>query len=219
MSSSTEARREATPHASQAEPSPAADPTRGIANPAPLGLAAFALTTFVLSLFNAKIAPEALEPVVLPLALFYGGIAQFLAGMWEFRKANTFGATAFGSYGAFWLAFAAYVQFVEPKLLASGASETDVKLATGLFLVGWALFTLYMLIASLRTNAGLIAVFTTLFLTFLLLALADLLGASALGAVGGIVGLVSALCAWYTSAAIVTNETWGRTVLPVGPRS
>jgi succinate-acetate transporter protein len=127
-------------------------PGPGIADPGPLGLAAFALTTFVLSLFNAKIAPEALEPVVLPLSLFYGGIAQFLAGMWEFRKGNTFGATAFGSYGAFWLAFSAYVQFVEPKLTASGASASDVKLATGLFLVGWALFTLYMLLASLRTN-------------------------------------------------------------------
>jgi uncharacterized protein len=190
-----------------------------IADPGPLGLAAFALTTFVLSLFNAKIAPEALEPVVLPLSLFYGGIAQFLAGMWEFRKGNTFGATAFGSYGAFWLAFSAYVQFVEPKLTASGATPSEVKLATGLFLIGWALFTLYMLVASLRTNAGLIAVFLTLFLTFLALALADLLGASGLAVVGGILGLLSALSAWYTSAAIVTNDTWGRTVLPVGPRT
>jgi succinate-acetate transporter protein len=217
MASTTDTRQE-SPRGPQG-PGAEGDPTRGIANPAPLGLAAFALTTFVLSLFNAGIAPESLEPVVLPLALFYGGVAQFLAGMWEFRKANTFGATAFSSYGAFWIAFAAYVQFIEPKLTASGASETDVKLATGLFLVGWALFTLYMLVASLRTNAGLISVFATLFLTFLLLALADLLGASGLAVVGGIVGLVSALCAWYTSAAIVTNETWGRTVMPVGPRS
>src|SRR3954470_7012098 len=139
--------------------------------------------------------------------------------MWEFRKGNTFGATAFGSYGAFWLAFSACVQFVEPKLTASGATPSEVKLATGLFLIGWALFTLYMLVASLRTNAGLIAVFLTLFLTFLALALADLLGASGLAVVGGILGLLSALSAWYTSAAIVTNDTWGRTVLPVGPRT
>jgi succinate-acetate transporter protein len=199
---------------------PVADgPGPKIADPGPLGLAAFALTTFVLSLFNAKIAPEALEPVVLPLSLFYGGIAQFLAGMWEFRKGNTFGATAFGSYGAFWLAFSAYVQFVEPKLTASGATPSEVKLATGLFLIGWALFTLYMFVASLRTNAGIISVFLTLFLTFLALALADLLGASGLAVVGGILGIISALCAWYTSAAIVTNDTWGRTVLPVGPRN
>jgi succinate-acetate transporter protein len=217
MTSTEDMRRERTQHP---EAGPVAEgPGPKIADPGPLGLAAFALTTFVLSLFNAKIAPEALEPVVLPLSLFYGGIAQFLAGMWEFRKGNTFGATAFGSYGAFWLAFSAYVQFVEPKLNASGATPSEVKLATGLFLVGWALFTLYMFVASLRTNAGIISVFLTLFLTFLALALADLLGASALGVVGGILGIISALCAWYTSAAIVTNDTWGRTVLPVGPRT
>ena len=193
----------------------ATDPTRGIADPGPLGLAAFALTTFVLSLFNAKIAPEAIEPVVLPLALFYGGLAQLLAGMWEFRKANTFGATAFTSYGAFWLAFAAYVEFVEPVLKPTGQTE----LATGLFLIGWAVFTGYMLIASLRTTGALIAVFLFLFLTFLLLALGDLTGVSALGVVGGILGLLAALAAWYASAAVVTNATWGRSVLPVGPRS
>jgi succinate-acetate transporter protein len=220
MASRTDPRQESPQGPGQSDPTAAAtDPTRGIADPGPLGLAAFALTTFVLSLFNAGIAPESLEPAVLPLALFYGGIAQFVAGLWEFRKANTFGATAFCSYGAFWLAFAAYVQFIEPKLLASGATESDVKTATGIFLVGWALFTLYMLVASLRTTAGLISVFVTLFLTFLLLAIADLTGASTLAVVGGIVGIVSALCAWYTSAAVVTNETWGRTVLPVGPRS
>jgi succinate-acetate transporter protein len=217
MSSRTEARDQGH---GQADPTAAAtDPTRGIADPGPLGLAAFALTTFVLSLFNAGIAPEALEPAVLPLALFYGGIAQFVAGLWEFRKANTFGATAFCSYGAFWLAFAAYVKFVEPDLMASGVTESQVKTATGIFLVGWALFTLYMLVASLRTTGALVSVFATLFLTFALLAIADLTGADTLATIGGIVGLISALCAWYASAAVVTNETWGRTVLPVGPRS
>jgi succinate-acetate transporter protein len=200
-------------------PETASDPTRGIADPGPLGLAAFALTTFVLSLFNAKIAPENLETLVLPLALFYGGIAQFVAGLWEFRKNNTFGATAFVSYGAFWLAFAAYVQFAEPALKADGATPEDVKLATGLFLIGWAIFTLYMFIASLRTNAGLIGVFLTLFLTFACLAIGDLTGVSAIATIGGVIGIVSALIAWYTSAAIVTNSTWGRSVLPVGARS
>ena len=113
-------------------PSPApAESTPSFADPGPLGLAAFALTTFTLSLFNAGLAPEALEPLVLPLALFYGGLAQFLAGMWEFRKANTFGATAFASYGAFWLAFAAYVQFIEPEMLASGVTEAQVTTPSG----------------------------------------------------------------------------------------
>jgi succinate-acetate transporter protein len=190
-----------------------ADPTKGFADPAPLGLAAFALTTFLLSLFNAGIAPENLEKSVLPLALFYGGLAQLLAGLFEFRKANTFGATAFVSYGAFWLAFAAFVQFVEPAL-----PEADTKTATGLFLLGWAIFTLYMFIASLRTSAVLIAVFGFLFLTFLFLVLGTLLGVSALATVGGILGILTAIAAWYGSFAIVTNSTFGRQVLPTGPR-
>lgn len=220
MSSTTDIREGSTPRGGQADPTAAStDPTRGIADPGPLGLAAFALTTFVLSLFNAGIAPEALEPIVLPLAFFYGGIAQLLAGMWEFRKANTFGATAFVSYGAFWLAFAAFVQFIEPKLKASGAAPADLKTAAGLFLLGWALFTLYMLFASLRTTGALVAVFAFLFLTFALLAVGDLTGTSAIATIGGFVGLITALIAWYASAAVVTNETWGRTVLPVGPRS
>jgi succinate-acetate transporter protein len=219
MSSTTEMRDERTTRTTP-EPAPApADTTATIADPGPLGLAAFALTTFVLSLFNAGLAPEALEPAVLPLALFYGGIAQFVAGLWEFRKANTFGATAFCSYGAFWLAFAAYVQFIEPEMEASGVPEASITTATGIFLVGWAIFTLYMLVASLRTTSALVGVFATLFLTFALLAVGDLTGADAIATVGGFVGLLSALIAWYASAAVVTNATWGRTVLPVGPRS
>jgi succinate-acetate transporter protein len=197
----------------------AADPTKGFADPGPLGLAAFATTTFLLSLFNAGIAPESLEKTVLPLALFYGGLAQLIAGLFEFRKANTFGATAFVSYGAFWIAFAAFVQFAEPALKADGATPADIKTATGLFLLGWAIFTLYMFVASLRTNAGLIGVFLTLFLTFACLSIGSLIGASGLATVGGYLGLLSALIAWYTSAAVVTNATWGRSVLPVGARS
>lgn len=196
-----------------------ADPTRHIADPGPLGLAAFATTTFLLSLFNAGIVPDSLEKVVLPLALFYGGVAQFVAGVFEFRKANTFGATAFVSFAAFWMSFAAYVQFAEPALKAGGASETEVALATGLYLLMWAIFTGYMLLASLRTTGALIGVFGLLFLTFLSLALGDITGVDALGTVGGILGLLTALVAWYASAAGVTNATWGRTVLPVGPRS
>ena len=219
MSSTTEMRDERTVRTTPERAPAPADTTQNIADPGPLGLAAFALTTFVLSLFNAGLAPEALEPAVLPLALFYGGIAQFVAGLWEFRKANTFGATAFCSYGAFWLAFAAYVQFIEPEMEASGVPEASITTATGIFLVGWAIFTLYMLIASLRTTRALVGVFATLFLTFALLAVGDLTGADAIATVGGFVGLLSALIAWYASAAVVTNATWGRTVLPVGPRS
>ena len=103
-------------------------PTAGVADPGPLGLAGFAATTFVLSVFNAKLVKtDSLEAVVLPLALFYGGLAQLLAGMWEFKKANTFGATAFCSYGAFWLAFAAYVKFVVPGLPTASAHTAVIR--------------------------------------------------------------------------------------------
>jgi uncharacterized protein len=191
----------------------AADPTRSFADPGPLGLAAFAMTTFLLSLFNAGLAPEALESTVLPLALFYGGLAQLIAGLFEFRKANTFGATAFVSYGAFWLAFAAFVKFVEPGL-PTGQATTGA----GLFLLGWAIFTGYMAIASLRTTGALIAVFVLLFLTFLLLAIGDLTGTDGIATIGGYLGILTALAAWYASFAVVTNATWGRQVLPTAPR-
>src|SRR3954452_22629287 len=116
-----------------------------IADPGPLGLAGFAMTTFVLSVFNANlITDQKLAAVVLPLALFYGGLVQLLAGMWEFRKGNTFGATAFCSYGAFWLSYAAYVKFVAGDLPADTAHQ-----ATGLFLLIWAIFTVYMTVAAL----------------------------------------------------------------------
>src|SRR3954451_7273151 len=124
------------------------------------------MTTFVLSCFNAGFfGPKSpLEAVVLPLALFYGGLAQMLAGMWEFRKANTFGATAFTSYGAFWLAFAAYVKFVKPDLPPASAHT-----AAGVFLLVFAVFTSYMFIASLRVSGAVALVFLTLAATFIAL--------------------------------------------------
>lgn len=187
------------------------DPTASIADPAPLGLAAFALTTFVLSVFNAGILSEDLEPVVLPLALFYGGLAQLLAGMWEFRKANTFGALAFTSYGAFWLSFAAYVKFVKEGL------GPDAATATGLFLLAFGIFTAYMTVAALRVNVSVLLVFVFLTLTFLVLAVGDFTGAKTIVHTGGWIGVLTAVLAWYASAAGVINFTWKRTVLPVGP--
>jgi succinate-acetate transporter protein len=187
------------------------DPTAGIADPGPLGLGAFALTTFVLSVFNAGLLPKSLEAVVLPLALFYGGLAQLLAGQWEFRKANTFGAVAFTSYGAFWLSFAAYVKFIADGL-GSNAGQ-----ATGLYLLVWGIFTAYMTIAALRVNISVLSIFVALTLTFLVLAAGSFTGATTIAHLGGVIGLVTALLAWYGSAAGVVNSTWKRTVLPVGP--
>ena len=191
----------------------APSPADHIADPGPLGLAGFAMTTFVLSVFNAGLLPTSLEKVVLPLALFYGGLAQLLAGMWEFRKANTFGALAFSSYGAFWLSFAAYVQFVAPGLPPASAGA-----ATGLYLLAWAIFTAYMTLASLRVSMAVAAVFVALLITYILLTIAEFAGISALGKAGGVVGIITALIAWYASCAGVVNATWKRTVLPVGAR-
>lgn len=189
----------------------AALPASPIADPAPLGLGAFAMTTFVLSVFNADILNIKLEAVVLPLALFYGGLVQLLAGMWEFRNRNTFGALAFSSFGAFWLSYAAYVKYV-----AAGLGP-DTFRATGLFLLAWAIFTGYMLIASLRVSAAVAMVFLTLFVTFVLLTIGELNTNMTIVHYGGYVGLATAFFAWYASFAGVTNATWKRTILPVIP--
>ena len=183
-----------------------------IANPAPLGLAAFALTTFVLSMFNSGLVSDKGVPVVLGLALAYGGLAQLLAGMWEFRTGNTFGSTAFTSYGAFWLSFWAFEQFYASKVPAADAGH-----AVGLYLIAWGIFTAYMFVASLRTTAAVATVFALLAATFIILGIGDAGGNSSITKVGGYVGLVTALAAWYASFAEVTNATWGKIVFPVMP--
>ncbi len=189
-------------------------PDPGIADPAPLGLAAFALTTFLLSLFNAGLLDSAGEAIVFPLGLFYGGLAQFVAGMWEFKNKNTFGATAFTSYGAFWIALAAFDTYYVNKV-----PEAQLAAAVGWFLIAWGIFTAYMWIASFRVTTAVMVVFLLLALTFFLLGIGELSGSSAIGQIGGYVGLATAIAAWYASAAGVINTNFGRAVLPVGPRS
>jgi succinate-acetate transporter protein len=184
----------------------------GIADPGPLGLAGFAMTTFVLSVFNAGLLPKTLEATALALALFYGGAAQFLAGMWEFRKGNTFGALAFSSFGAFWLSFWFYVAHVAPTLPAGDAHK-----ATGVFLLGWTIFTAYMSVASLRTTGAIAAVFIALTLTFLFLTIGAFADSTGMTKVGGWLGLITAVLAWYASFAGVTNSTFKRTMMPTWP--
>ena len=184
------------------------------ADPAPLGLAGFAMTTFVLSMFNAKLVGSAGEPVVLGLALAYGGLAQLLAGMWEFRTGNTFGAVAFTSFGAFWLSFAVLVAFFAPQIPTG-----DLGHAVGLYLWAWAIFTTYMFIASLRTTGAVALVFVLLAVTFILLAAGNSGGHEDVIKWGGYVGLATAAAAWYASFAVVTNSTFKRTILPVVPLS
>ena len=189
-------------------------PVAPIGDPAPLGLAAFALTTFLLSLVNAGLLPSAGVQVVLPLALFYGGLGQLLAGMWEFRNNNTFGATAFSSYGAFWIAFAALETFYAGKIPAS-----DLSSVVGWFLIAWGIFTAYMFFGSMRVTNAVMVVFLLLAITFFLLGIGELAGSAGISKVGGYVGILTAIAAWYTSAAGVINNVSGRVVLPVGPRA
>jgi succinate-acetate transporter protein len=183
-----------------------------VADPGPLGLGAFALTTFVLSMFNADLVGKGGEPVVLGLALAYGGLAQLLAGMWEFRTGNTFGAVAFTSFGAFWLSYWALVQFFVTDIPAKDAGH-----AIGLYLIAWGIFTTYMFVASLRTTAVIASVFFALAVTFFLLGIGNAGAHPDIVKAGGWAGLVTAALAWYGSFAAVTNATFGRIVLPIRP--
>jgi uncharacterized protein len=190
----------------------------GIADPAPLGLAAFAATTFFLSAVNTNMLPKTVESGVLGLAFFYGGLAQLLAGMWEFTKGNTFGALAFSTYGAFWLSFWYLVTHGVPGMVAAKASPNDINHAVGTFLLVFTIFTTYMIVAALRVSAAVLAVFVFLALTFLFLTIGAYASSETWTKTGGWFGLVTALLAWYASFAGVTNATHRRVVLPVLPR-
>lgn len=178
-------------------------------DPAGLGLAGFGMTTFVLSVVNAGWVPADVGGVVLGLALFYGGVIQAIAGIWEFANHNTFGAVAFCSYGAFWMSF--WYLETATKLGSDGAK------GVGLYLLAWAIFTCYMTIASFRTNLFVFLVFVVLTLTYIALVLGAWVGASPWNYIGGYLGVLTALLAWYTSFATVTNFTYKRTVLPLVP--
>ncbi len=212
MEAATVSRREPTAGETARAREAAAPPATPVADPGPLGLAAFALTTFVLSMFNADLVGKGGEPIVFGLALAYGGLAQLLAGMWEFRTGNTFGAVAFTSYGAFWLSFWAFVQFFEKEV-----PKADAGHALGLYLIAWGIFTTYMFIASLRTTAAVSLVFVLLAATYLVLGIGNAGDHTNIVKAGGWIGLATAAAAWYASFAAVTNATFKRTVLPVKP--
>jgi uncharacterized protein len=211
-------------------PAPAAsDPAGGRlagwipADPGPLGLAGFAGTTFMLSLVNSglvgtqRLPGGGLLPMIAALALAYGGIAQFTAGIWEFRTGNTFGAVAFCSYGAFWISFYFIVQSVGSN------APTEIFSGLGLYLWMWGIFTAYMFIASLRTTGAVALVFLLLAITFIILGIGNAALAGTHNAIngtiklGGYVGIATAIAAWYASFAAVINSTFGRVLLPVFP--
>jgi succinate-acetate transporter protein len=189
-------------------------PGAHVADPAPLGLAAFALTTFFLSFVNAGWVPASVEPVVFGLALAYGGAAQFAAGMWEFTKGNTFGATAFTSYGAFWLSF----WWLTAHLADYKIPASDVGKGVGLYLIAWGIFTAYMTVAATRVSGAVLAVFALLTLTFFLLGIGDMSGTESITKLGGYVGVLTALAAWYASFAGVTAFAFKRPLVPTGVR-
>jgi len=189
-----------------------------LADPAPLGLAGFAMTTMMLSSYNAGFILTG-SGAVLGLALAYGGIGQFAAGMWEFVRGNTFGAVAFSSFGAFWISYWWLVNHIP-----ADAKGRDLLHGIGLYLLVWGIFTAYMFVGSMRVSGAVMAVFAFLALTFFALsigAFVEKAGATSPDAwtkLGGWLGIITALLAWYASFAAVTNSTFKRVVLPTFPR-
>jgi succinate-acetate transporter protein len=202
-------------------------PLSGIADPAPLGLAAFALTTFLLSASNAGWMSHATGAAFLGYAFAYGGLCQLLAGMWEFRNRNVFGATAFSTYGGFWIGLALWVKLVKLPALAAATPATLAATVTllnhdaGWILLAFFIFNTYMLVMSTQLNLAVFGVFLTLGVTEIVLAIGQFNAGSAVlptGTikVGGYIGLVTAVVAWYTSMAGVAGGMGGRLRLPVG---
>ena len=176
------------------------------ANPAPLGLSAFALTTFVLSMFNAKAQGIVVPNVVVGLAMFYGGLVQLIAGIWEIALENTFGATALCSYGGFWLSFGAiYIPWFG-ILEAYKDKESDLGNALGFDLLGWTIFTYGLTLCTLKSTVAFFALFFLLALVFLLLSIGEFSGKVGCKRAGGVVGVVVAFIAWYNAYAGVASR-------------
>ena len=183
------------------------------ANPAPLGLAGFGITTLVLSLVNSNLIGVGATPVVLGLAFAYGGLAQFMAGMWEFRTGNTFGAVAFSSYGAFWISFFILVTY-DAKLIAA----PEVNAALGAYLWSWGILTGLLFLCSFKQPPAVTFVFFALTVTFVLLGIGNSGASMSIIHAGGWAGLVTAAAALYSATAMVMHHQYGRWVLPVGAK-
>jgi uncharacterized protein len=191
-----------------------------IADPAPLGLAAFALTTFLLGAASAGWMTKATTEAFLGYAFAYGGLCQLLAGMWEFRNRNVFGATAFSSYGGFWIGFGLWFVLVAEHAPPAGMTATAYGAAVnhdiGWIFLAFAIFNTYMLIWSTQVTTAVFAVFLTLELTEIFVFIGKLGGNANIAKVGGYIAVITAVVAWYTSAAGVANGMGGRLSLPVG---
>ncbi|MGC9961819.1 MAG: acetate uptake transporter [Acidimicrobiales bacterium] len=181
-----------------------------VADPGPLGLAAFALTTFLVSAFNAHWTRG--TTAFLPFALGYGGLVQLLAGMWEFKRNNIFAATAFGTYGGFWIGVFFYFELVAPHATTAAMLDNDL----GWIFLAFAIFNTYMLLWSTQVNVAVFGVFLTLEVTEIFLFIGNFSSNSSTVKIGGVIGIVTAVVAWYASAAGVINGMRGVPVLPVG---
>jgi len=189
-----------------------------IANPAPLGLCGFALTTFVLSMMNAggTVNQTASVGVVCGLAMYYGGLCQLLAGMWEFKTGNTYGACAFSSYGGFWMSFAALFN-KDYGFLAGYTNSTDLDHALGLYLFAWGFYSFFMMVASHRTTIVLFVLFGFVTLTFLMLSIHNYVGGNLhCQRAGGCFGIIAAAIAWYAAMAALLTKKNSLFTLPVG---
>jgi hypothetical protein len=187
---------------------------KALANPAPLGLAAFGLTTIVLSAINAGLLPHEAVAVVVPLAFAYGGVAQIIAGILEFRTGNTFGMVAFTSYGLFWWWFA-FLQWT----IGAGWLKAPPPSAVAVVLLAWGVFTFLMWLVTFRSSRAVWSIFLLLWITFFLLACGDFgytLGGLRFGVIGGWFGLLTGIDALVVAAIEVLNATAGRTVIPLG---
>jgi len=186
---------------------------RTLANVGALGLGGFALSTFILNIVNAGWVDAKTIGIVMPVAMFYGGLAQFMAGMWDVKRGDTFGATCFSSFGAFWMGLAAFF-FLK---LAGVAGFVDVTPAgVAIVLIAWGIFTFYATIASLKLPKAVTWVFITLTILFFLLAIGEFV--PIVHTIAGYEGVLCALIAWYASAGILINTTHGKTILPLGER-
>lgn len=191
-----------------AEEAPKAEPK--LAHVGPLGLGAFALTTFILNVVNTGVVDADSLGMVLPVGIFYGGLAQFCAGMWDVKRGDTFGATCFTSFGAFWMAVAAMI-----LLEKAGVIEAVPREGIAVLFIAWGIFTCYATVASLRVAKAVTAVFVMLAILFFLLTIGE--WNDTVHKIAGWEGIATALVAWYTSAGILINQLFGREVVPLGP--
>ena len=180
------------------------------ANPAPLGLAAFGMTTVLLNLHNAGLFN--LGSMILAMGIFYGGIAQVIAGIMEWKKGNTFGTIAFTSYGLFWLSLVALL-----IIPAQGMGAKNDNAAMIAYFIMWGIFTLCLFFGTLKANRALQFIFGSLVVLFFLLAIRDITGNAIIATITGIEGIICGLSAIYTAVALLLNEVFGRTVLPICP--